>query len=380
MFHSPIGLRLPVLFTAALAAFVAAGCSAQNAGVSTPSNGVNAMQAPNPNHSRAASPSILKHLTQQLVIGSTIDPENGAQNPYGLTIAPATSGMFTAGDLVICNFNSKFNQQGSGKSIVALHPVPGSTPTHISKSRSLLGCDALALSPNDTIWAAALAGNDDPIFNSKGRVIEDISGKPLSQPWGVVFAQPPSGSPVYYESNARTGRIVRINPGPPVTFDIVAKNFPRNDGVPGSVLAPAGLTYDPSVDTLYFTDGKNNTIVAIANVSSVPNDGIVAMHDGMHFSGPDAADARIVYAGSPLNGPISMALLPNGNLIVGNTLDPAGTNLLIEVSHAGQILDTMNVDTGPGGALFGIAATGTPSNTQVYFNDDNQNNVQVLEQ
>jgi len=74
-----------------------------------------------------------------------------------------------------------------------------------------------------------------------------------------------------------------------------------------------------------------------------------------------------------------MALLPGGNLVVGNTLDPAGTNLLIEVSPAGTILDTVNVDTGPGGALFGIAATGTPSDTKIYFNDDNQNNVQVLE-
>ncbi|MGA8533879.1 MAG: hypothetical protein WB615_07205 [Candidatus Tumulicola sp.] len=380
MVCSRIGLRLPVLFTAVFAAFVAAGCSAQNAGVSTPSSGLNAMQTRNPNHSRAASPSILKHLTQQLVIGSTIDPENGAQNPYGLTIAPSTSGMFTAGDLVICNFNSKFNQQGSGKSIVVLHPVAGSTPTHISRSRFLLGCDALAMSPNDTIGAAALVANDNPLFNSKGKLLDDVTAKPLSQPWGEVFAQPPSGSPAIYESDARSGRIVRINLGPPVTFDIIAKNFPRNQGVPGSVLAPAGLTYDPSVDTLYLTDGENNTIVAIANVSNVPNDGIVAMHHGMHFAGAYAGNARIVYAGSPLNGPISMALLPNGNLIVGNTLDPAGTNLLIEVSPTGQILDTVNVDTGPGGALFGIAATGTPSSTQIYFNDDNQNNVQVLEQ
>ena len=111
----------------------------------------------------------------------------------------------------------------------------------------------------------------------------------------------------------------------------------------------------------------------------MPKGGITATNNGMQFSGPSAGNARIVYAGSPLNGPISTALLPNGNLVVGNTLDPDGTNLLIEVSPAGQIVDTVNVDTGPAGALFGIAATGTTSdNTIIYFNDDNQGNVQAL--
>src|ERR1700733_10861087 len=38
-------------------------------------------------------------------IGSTVDPTNGDENPYGLAIAPVSAGLLTAGDLVICNFN-----------------------------------------------------------------------------------------------------------------------------------------------------------------------------------------------------------------------------------------------------------------------------------
>jgi hypothetical protein len=39
-----------------------------------------------------------------------------------------------------------------------------------------------------------------------------------------------------------------------------------------------------------------------------------------------------------------------------------------------------NVDTGATGAIFGLVATGTSdADTKVYFNDDNDNNVQVLE-
>jgi hypothetical protein len=38
-------------------------------------------------------------------IGSTVDPRNGDQNPYGLAIAPTTTRLVIAGDLVVCNFN-----------------------------------------------------------------------------------------------------------------------------------------------------------------------------------------------------------------------------------------------------------------------------------
>jgi hypothetical protein len=368
-----------IAVSAAALALVATGCSGHDGAMNAGGTQGAIPQARNPGHTSMSSASIMKHLTSQVVIGSVIDPVNGAQNPYGLTIAPSTNGKLTAGDLVVCNFNSKYNQQGSGKSIVAIHPIPGSTPIHLTQNASSLGCDALALGPSDDIWAADMTANNNPIFDPNGKLLLNITGKPFSQPWGQVFAQPPSGPPAFYESNARTGTIVRINLGSSFTFDVIAKNFPRNRGVPGTALAPSGLAYDPTIDTLYFADGKNNTIVAISNVSTVPKGGITAINNGMQFSGPSAGNARIVYAGSPLNGPISTALLPNGNLVVGNTLDPDGTNLLIEVSPAGQIVDTVNVDTGPAGALFGIAATGTTSaNTIIYFNDDNQGNVQAL--
>ena len=153
-----------------------------------------------------------------------------------------------------------------------------------------------------------------------------------------------------------------------------------NHGVPGTVLAPSGLAYDAKLDTLYFADGKNDTIVALENVSQIPAGGVTAKNGGMKFSGPSAADARIVFSGKPLNGPISTALLPNGSLVVGNTLDPNGKNLMIELSASGKVLGVRNVNKGAAGAIFGIVATGTSaSNTKIYFNDDNDNNVQVLE-
>lgn len=364
---------------AVAALVVASGCTARGGG-DVPSIGPQSPTSMQAGARPDKDVSILKQLKTQTVIGSTLDPGNGARNPYGLAVAPATSGKLTAGDLVVCNFNSRSGQQGSGKSIVALHPTPGSTPLRIAGNQTTLGCDALALSSNDTIWAAAMTANSNPVIDSRGKVIVNISGKPFSQPWGQIFATPTSGPPAFYETNAATGTVVRINLGSSFTYDVIATNFPRNHGVPGTALAPSGLAYDAGIDTLYFVDGKNNTLVAFKNVSQIPKGGIQAKDHGMKFAGPSAANASIVYAGAPLNGPISTALLPNGNIVAGNTLDPDGSNLMVEIAPDGKLLDVRNVDTGPAGSIFGMVATGTSaSNTKIYFNDDNDTNVQVLE-
>src|SRR5580658_5919715 len=85
-------------------------------------------------------------------VGSTIDPINGDLNPYGLTIAPATAGLITKGDLVVCNFNDgATNTQGNGTTIIGLHP--GATPAapyRIAQSAALQGCNALAMLPDDS--------------------------------------------------------------------------------------------------------------------------------------------------------------------------------------------------------------------------------------
>src|SRR5215469_11945881 len=61
--------------------------------------------------------SILKMLPTQRIIGSTVDPKFHSQNPYGLSVAPGSGGGLTKGDLVVCNFNSETNVQGTGFTI-----------------------------------------------------------------------------------------------------------------------------------------------------------------------------------------------------------------------------------------------------------------------
>ena len=323
--------------------------------------------------------SVLKSLTKKIVIGSTIDPKFHQLNPYGLTVAPSTAGAFHKGDLVVCNFNAKSNVQGTGYTIVALHPHPGSKPRLVSSDKTLVGCNALALAPGNYIWAAAFVANDNPVLGPTGALVQNIKGKPLNRPFGQAFS--PTSGGVFYESNAGNGTIVRFNVSAR-TADVIATGFAVNHGKPGSILGPSGLSYDATSDTLYVVDGMSNTLVALANVGTMPAGGVKVGSNGMTFSGPSASSARLVFAGKPLNGPISSALLPGGkSIVLGNTLDPNGKNLMIEIAtSSGKLLDVKNVDTGAAGSLFGIVATGTTAaDTKLYFNDDNNNNLEVLE-
>ncbi len=383
-----MSLRLPRLFAAALAAgLIAAACSAQNTGM-TPSNTLPAQPpaagaaAGVPGARPDTDGSILAKLTNQVVIGSTIDPSFGQLNPYGLSVAPSTSGKLTKGDLVVCNFNASSNVQGTGYTIVALHPMPGSSPTLIAADpTTLMGCNALALAPNDAIWNAAFVSNDNPVFSPSGTLVKNFTGSPFNHPFGQVYADPRNGTPSFYVSNAGDGKIIRINLNAGFTTQVIAKGFPVNHGAPGSILGPSGLQYERSTDTLFVVDGTNNSVTAIHDVSSIGGVQCLQVRDsGRHFDGRFASHAHVLFMGAPLNGPISSALLFNGHLVIGNTLDPNGKNLMIEIDRKGKVLDVRNVDKGAAGSLFGMVATGhNAMDTKLYFNDDNDNNLQVLE-
>jgi hypothetical protein len=350
-----------------------------------------------------AGKSVLKSLPKQIVIGSTVDPINGDQNPYGLVVGSATSGKIKKGNLYVCNFNDKANAQGTGTTIVSLAPVAGSKPVRFVQSPDLLGCAAISMSLLGTVantYAAAFGSREELTISNAGKITK-VFKKGLSRPFGVTYAASSLGgissyaTTAVFVSDAAAGSIVLAQycssgectyPG-----TSIVTGFAVNHGKPGNILGPSGLTFDTNncvvlsgrkaCGTLYVVDGVTNTIVAIHNALNLRKaKSIVVGKDGATFTGPEKSWAQKVYAGKPLDGPISAALLYNGNLVVGNTLNVKGKNLLVEISPTGQLMDTRNVDRGAAGALFGIVTTGKSATTQkVYFNDDNANNVQVLE-
>jgi hypothetical protein len=338
---------------------------------------------------------VLPTLATMTTIGSTLDPTEHGGNPYGLTIATATAGLITKGDLVACNFNDgSTNTQGMGTTVIGLHPTAGAIPYRIAQSTQLLGCSALTSLPDGSLVATASQANATVLVAPSGAISTPFSTDVFAEPWGAIYATH-AGTEYVYVSNAVTGAIDRItvSSGAQTAFTEIASGFSSNQGVPGSISAPAGLTYDSSNDTLYVVDTDANRVVALSGVSAIGADGVVA--SGTSFSGASAASAKVIASGAPLNGPISGALLANGDLVVGNSLDASGTNLLIEISPTAGVVAQKNVDTGAGGAIFGIVAVpktvttmsggvyGTTTNTQtdvIYFNDDNDNTVRLLSQ
>jgi hypothetical protein len=350
------------------------------------------------------SPSILTALSMAgkiTTIGSTVDPMNGDQNPYGLAIAPTTAGLITKGDLIVCNFNNAgtpTNQggvQGTGTTLIGLHPAAGSKPYRIAQSANLDGCDALTMLPDDSISAAAWSATNNPLVGAGG-VVTTPYPDAFAYPWGEAYVAASGSQPAaIYVSNAPGGDLaaggtidrIGLDNDAQTTFTEIANGF-CSSGSPGMIFGPAGLTYDPSNDTLYVVDTSSASVIAIVGISGVSKDGLVVNGQCAGtpptpvptFSGPSMTSARVIAHGPPLNTPLSAALLKNGDLVVANAdigvqAPSAATNLLIEVSPlvpGGFVGKPVQLDNTAPGALFGLAtAVDADGNQIIYFNDDN---------
>jgi hypothetical protein len=337
----------------------------------------------------ADTTSILKKLTKDVVIGSTVDAQNGDEGPRALTIALCRNchGLLTKGQLVVCNFENSAGVAGQGTTIEALDPKPGSSPVRFFQGDSIKGCDGDALNPHDgAAYGAGLTSGDIVEITKEGKATKTYSGKTINAPFADAAADPTQNfSPLYiYAGDTASGGIISLSIGFYGNGKAiqVAKGFGVSSGSAQSELAPSGLQYNRKLDTLYIVDGVTNTIVAFSNSSQLlDKDEIVVKPGGKTFSCkyPKTTCASLVYSGSPLNAPMASALLPNGNLVVANTQGTANT--LVELTPAGQVLDTKVIDTSSTQGVFGLAASGTnDSNTVIYFTATNSNNVQELEQ
>ncbi|GAC1401869.1 MAG: hypothetical protein NVSMB64_00800 [Candidatus Velthaea sp.] len=324
-----------------------------------------------------AIPDTIGKLHTITTIGSSQDRINLDQNPYGLAIAPATSGKITQGDLVICNFNDGIgglNIQSLGSTVEVLHPVVGATPKRLSIDPRITGCGALTFDKAGELLVTSYTSNDIGVLNYSGTVINTITDASLAGPWGGIFGARPGNIGSLYVSNAYSGNIVRIHAGSPTRFHTLITGIVPNHGVPGAILAPAGLTYDPATDRLFIVDGNANRVLVLSNASTLPGGGIFVSANGS-FTGPLASNLKVFYSGAPLNGPLSSVMLFNGHLVVGNT----GDNNLIDFNPNGTVSAKKLVDTGMAGAIFGLVASGNSINTlKIYFNDDNDNTLKVL--
>lgn len=336
--------------------------------------------------------SILKKLTKDVEIGSTVDAKNGDMGPRKISVAKATFGL-KKGQLLVCNFDDSAGNAGKGSTIEVLDPKPHSKPVTFVQSDKLEGCDGNAITAANSVYASGLTSSAVSLFDQSGKYKKSFGSlihAPLDD--ADAFCGFPYAPEDIYVGNSTNGAIVKmsfipVSGGEKVKLTEVISGFAVNKGSGWGILGPSGIQYNGTHqgnlcnDTLYIVDGVDNTVVAVSTASSLlQKDEIVVEPGGKKFkcAHPKTTCATLLYSGSPLNAPEAAALLPNGNLIVANT---KGGNKLVEISSSGKLLGTKTIDTSSSAHIFGLAATGTSdSDTVLFYTDTGTNTLHELEQ
>src|SRR5215471_4924306 len=83
--------------------------------------------------------SFLETIRHQKTLTSTV-ARNGDLNPYAVVVAPVTAGRIQKGDVLVSNFNSLSNLQGTGVTIVDYNPASKKLSTFAELPQRLPQC------------------------------------------------------------------------------------------------------------------------------------------------------------------------------------------------------------------------------------------------
>ena len=325
-------------------------------------------------------------LPDQVRSASTI-PGNGDLNPYGVAFVPPgfpAGGMVSPGNILVSNFNSSANLQGTGSTIVDITPGPPSNPAGLAQVFSQGGA-GLGLTTALNILKAGfvLVGNfpttgsacpNPPgapgsilVIDKNGGLVNTISDAKINGPWDSALLDQGS-SAKFFVSNALTGTVVRLDltvgAGGVTVKDItqIASGYAHACDPVTFVDAPTGLVYDANRDTLYVASTLDNEVFAVGDASETNQDrgrGTLVYSDNVH-----------------LHGPLGMIQAPNGHLVVSNNdavnPDPNQPSELVEFTKQGHFVKQISVDPAQGGS-FGLAVAASGDTANLAAVDDNQN-------
>jgi len=342
-------------------------------------------------------------------MGPVTNPGNGDQNPYGVAVSPVTKGKLVQGHVLVSNFNNGANQQGTGTTIVQIGPggdldlfaaidpnhLPGACPGGVGLTTALVvlqsgwvivGSLPAAMGQSANAKAGCLI-----VLNDKGTPVETISGDQINGPWDMT-AFDGGGFAVLFVTNVLNGtvaangatvdqgtvlRLLLVTPDQDREGDqdldkpfeiealrtVIAFGFGERTDPVALVIGPTGvgLGFD---GTLYVADTLASRVAAIPQAL---------------FRVNSAGTGTKVSQGQALNGPLGLAIAPNGDILTVN----GGDGKIVETTPGGAQVAVETLDrtpTPPGlpgnGALFGLAVA--PGGAGVYFVDDDTNTLNLL--
>ena len=350
---------------------------------------------------RAAPQGYLETIHKHSTLASTVT-DNGDLNPYAVVVAPVSAGKIQKDDVLVDNFNNISNLQGTGTTIVGIHPSTKQTYLLAKLPQSLPGCPggvglstAMTMLKTGWIIVGSTPSRDGTtatkgdgcllVLDPSGVVAATWKGANIVDPWGDMAVIDNGSTATLFVSMAGKGlqspdvldpatklpvvshqaSVLRLRLSipdgkPPVLVDqtVVGEGFAQRADRDNFLLGPTGLALAPN-GTLYVTDGLDNVITAIA--------------DAPTRTGPDGV-GRVVSRDGLLSWPLAMTWSPEGHLLVCNGKD----GRLVEVDPAAgkqiyaQWINNDQAQSPPGnGDLFGIAMT--PDGSGFYYVMDDVN-------
>jgi hypothetical protein len=329
-------------------------------------------------------------------IASTV-PANGDVNPYGMAVVKQSEGALVQGDVLISNFNSVKNTQGTGTTIVQVSPqgkvnvfaqisaanLPGSCPGGVGLTTALGilrdGWVVVGSLPTTNGMAATARAGCLIVLNNQGKVAETFSGAAgIDGPWDMAVVNHGPFAELFVTNvmngtvkaggkvvdNGTVQRLILLVGGsqPPrlINSTTIASGFPQRTDPAALVIGPTGLAL-ARTGTLYVANSLNSSISAIP---------------GAAWRSTGAGTGTTITSGGSLNTPLGLAIAPNGDVLTVN----GGNGLIVETTSSGmQIAKKMLDNSGspPGsGALFGLAVA--PHGAGLYYVDDAVNTLRLL--
>ncbi len=341
-----------------------------------------------------AGSSFIGPLTVSAFSTPTI-PGNGDVNPYGTAVVPRTVGDLVQGNVLVSNFNNSGGNQGTGTTIVQIAPngsmslfaqidpdaLPQPCPGGVGLTTALVvlrsGWVIVGSLPTTDGTAATAKAGCLIVLDSSGDPVEVFSGHLINGPWDMTafdggrfaflyFTNVLNGTVAAGGHVVRGGTVVQMalllppNRPPQDVFRlVVGSGFPERTDPNALVIGPTGLGLIGA--KLYVADTLANRI-AVLPISL--------------FAAGGSGAGKTVSMGGALNGPLGLAMAPNGNILTVN----GGDGNIVETTPTGVQVAVKTLDSSgnpPGaGALFGLAVTST--NDGVWFVDDATNTLMLL--
>ena len=322
----------------------------------------------------------------RMVNTSTV-PANGDLNPYGVAFVPEHfpgGGVIAAGDVLVSNFNSGANVQGTGTTIVQFRPRGPLAPPGTARVFFTSGLPGLSTALGALRGGFVIVGNVPTsdgtfatigqgalqIIDRHGQLVQTWTDREfLDGPWDLALDDWGTQAHIFV-SNVLNGTVSRLDVavGPKgltlLKKTSIAAGYPHMPNAAAVVLGPTGLAFDRDTDMLYVASTADNTIYAIPRAASRTN---------------SAARGSIAFSDPHLRGPLALRFAPNGNLLTANG-DAVNSDLLhpseiVEFTAGGQFVREYDVDASQGGAFGLDTLREGPFNYAVI--DDVTNNLSV---